>query len=553
MFLFFIGTLTVAAQQEDILKIEADTLLKKVKNRKVDQGITFDVIRTYLKKAQQTQRNELIGRAYFMLAIKSSLIKDRLHFIDSTIHFTKDLKNDLEFPFNAYIYKGFTLINEKNFRSALDYFLLAEISAKQNNNRNAEYNVRYNIAMMKRFLELHDESEALFLECKEFEESQEQVNQRILLKIIFQLSSLYYESAQVAKATEINKQGIKLAKEMKDEMMYNSFVVNEGINLHIKGDYKTSIDSLQKGYDGLLDDDKEIADFYLGKSYYELGNKEKGIYYFKKIDSILNKTNDLYPSLIPAYEYLINDSKSRNDKEAQLYYTNQLLRADTIMDENYKYILNTIVKKHDVPGYLAERDAIILELEKKNRFTRMLMIISVLISFIAVTGLLYYYRLKKVYKKRYDKLMQKSSATIKEDIVVKNAKPQAVSLGIDPTIVEDILVELGKFEKGEAYLINQISLKDVAKVVNTNSKYLSKIVNTYKEKNFTAYINDLRIDYLVNHVQTDTKYQKYTIRAIAEEIGFSNPEGFSRAFQKKTGLKPSYFIKKVRENTGKKQ
>jgi AraC-like DNA-binding protein len=168
-------------------------------------------------------------------------------------------------------------------------------------------------------------------------------------------------------------------------------------------------------------------------------------------------------------------------------------------------------------------------------------------------GFLNNYKLKKQYEKRYNDIIAKSKASVQEEISVKNAKPQAISLGIDSAIIDEVLQELDVFEKGEAYLTNQISLKDVAKIVNTNSKYLSKIVNTYKGKNFTTYINDLRIDYLVSHVQTDTKFQKYTIRAIAEEIGFSNPEGFSRAFQKKTGLKPSYFIKKVRETAVKKQ
>lgn len=149
--------------------------------------------------------------------------------------------------------------------------------------------------------------------------------------------------------------------------------------------------------------------------------------------------------------------------------------------------------------------------------------------------------------------MSKSTASVEEKISVQDAQHRPISLEIDSTIVEEVLQSLESFEASNAYLENQISLKDVAKLVNTNSKYLSKIVNSYKEKNFTTYINDMRIEYLINHLQTETKYQKYTIRAIAEEIGFSNPEGFSRAFQKKTGLKPSYFIKKVREATQKKQ
>ncbi|WP_159025502.1 AraC family transcriptional regulator [Aquimarina sp. Aq78] len=40
-------------------------------------------------------------------------------------------------------------------------------------------------------------------------------------------------------------------------------------------------------------------------------------------------------------------------------------------------------------------------------------------------------------------------------------------------------------------------------------------------------------------------YRKYTVQAIAQEIGFNNSEAFSKAFYKKTGIYPSYFIKKL--------
>jgi AraC-like DNA-binding protein len=292
--------------------------------------------------------------------------------------------------------------------------------------------------------------------------------------------------------------------------------------------------------------------YYLGNSYYKLGQKEKGLHYFKKNDSILNVTNDLYPSLIPAYEYLINDRKENKDLKGQLYYTNQLLKIDSIVDKDYGYLLKTIVKKYDAPKYAAEREEIITNLRNENSIIteekKWIIIASLLVCMLAFGGLLYYYRLKKEYQKRYEAIINSSNSVIEEKIEIKEVKMQPVSMEIDSEIVQNILKQLELFEQEETFLRNQISLKDVAKIVDTNSKYLSKIINAHKYKNFASYINDLRIDYFVNQIQKDSKYQKYTIRAIAEDIGFSNPEGFSRAFQRKTGLKPSYFIRKVMED-----
>lgn len=81
------------------------------------------------------------------------------------------------------------------------------------------------------------------------------------------------------------------------------------------------------------------------------------------------------------------------------------------------------------------------------------------------------------------------------------------------------------------------------KKLETNSTYLSKTINQYKNKNFSQYINDLRIEDTITRLREDKKFRNYSIKAIAEEVGFSNSESFSKAFFKKTGYQPSYFIK----------
>ncbi|RYJ39601.1 Response regulator receiver protein [Flavobacterium anhuiense] len=78
---------------------------------------------------------------------------------------------------------------------------------------------------------------------------------------------------------------------------------------------------------------------------------------------------------------------------------------------------------------------------------------------------------------------------------------------------------------------------------------MSKVVNVYKEKSFTQYINDLRIEFAINQLQVNNKLRKYTVQALALEFGFNNAESFSTAFYKKTGIKPTYFIKELDSST----
>lgn len=74
---------------------------------------------------------------------------------------------------------------------------------------------------------------------------------------------------------------------------------------------------------------------------------------------------------------------------------------------------------------------------------------------------------------------------------------------------------------------------------------MSKLVNAHKGKSFTAYITDLRVNYAIRRLKEDKKFRSYTIDSIARDIGFNRSESFSRAFKNKTGLYPSYYIKRL--------
>ena len=108
-----------------------------------------------------------------------------------------------------------------------------------------------------------------------------------------------------------------------------------------------------------------------------------------------------------------------------------------------------------------------------------------------------------------------------------------------------ILKKLETFEHEKGFLSGKVSVKTLSEAFETNSKYLSKIVNEYKNKTFINYVNDLRIDYAVINLQESKTARKYTLQALAIEYGFNTAESFSTAFSKKTGLKPSYFIKEL--------
>lgn len=128
-----------------------------------------------------------------------------------------------------------------------------------------------------------------------------------------------------------------------------------------------------------------------------------------------------------------------------------------------------------------------------------------------------------------------------------SSKNNNSAIEISQEIVVSILHKLKKFEDNEEYLKNKITVTALAKKFNTNTKYLSKTVNAYKKKNFTDYINELRVNYVLKRLNSDKQFRNYTLKAMANEVGFNTTDAFTHAFFKKESIKPSEYIKKLRK------
>ncbi len=512
----------------------------------------------YLYKALRDHDSLLIGKGYYLLArtekrYTANAPLNRISFYDSTIRYTRELKNPV-FPAVAYLEKGAVLHVQKKYAVALDNYLLAE-SRLGNKKSSTYYNIKFNIGFIHRIIGNYEEALKAFDECLKYQEKTKHFDDgRRYYNLKNLISMTYHHIGKYDEATRINQEGIHYSLQRNLMNYYTKFLSNQGANLMFQGKYQEAIDSLEKALPNIPKHHKALNQFYLGKSYFAINKKEKALSYFKKVDTAFVNSSSLMLQSRETYKFLIQDSKQRQDKISELYYTNQLLKLDSMHHVQFKNLYKTITKEYDIPNLIKVKEQLINDLEKgqenATKKFNITFVISVVLSLFLLVGLLYNYILKRVYKKRYDAIVSKNkenrvSIEVVKDTKTKNIVPLAI--GLDDDAIQTILKGLEVFEDEKLYLTNQISLQDTARIVKTNSKYLSKIINSYKGKTFVNYINDLRIDYLVDRIQNDEMYKKYTIKAISEEGGFINSGTFFKAFQRRTGLKPSYFIKKVRE------
>lgn len=105
---------------------------------------------------------------------------------------------------------------------------------------------------------------------------------------------------------------------------------------------------------------------------------------------------------------------------------------------------------------------------------------------------------------------------------------------------------LGKFleiEKNKEFLDPDFKLSYLAKKLDTNTTYLSSFFNNFLKKGFNQYLQEKRIEYLLELLKKDSKYTKYTVQAISEHIGYKSSSAFSKVFKQHMGISYSEFIK----------
>lgn len=79
------------------------------------------------------------------------------------------------------------------------------------------------------------------------------------------------------------------------------------------------------------------------------------------------------------------------------------------------------------------------------------------------------------------------------------------------------------------YRNKDFSAKELAKELNTNTRYISAVINSRFNTNFSCLINEYRIKEAM-HRMTDKRYADMTIEEIGKMVGFANRQSFYASF-----------------------
>ena len=497
----------------------------------------------YLYKAKLN--NDIIKQSngYFLHALISKELT-AIKYADSIIELTKKIE-DFDYPAKAHILKARNLGIKEQYAKSLEELLKANKYSIKNNNLNQKNKVNYFIGVLKQSIGEYEEALVRFKSTEKYYKekfNKYKTHKYDYLKSLYAISSSYNNLKKHDSAYITVNKGMKLSLKSSDSIFYGYFLLSSGITHYFKKDYQSSLDSLykfkRKYKSRIRDGNIIIADLFIGRSYYELNDIEKSIYFLEKVDSITPL------KVRSSYELLLKLYKKKGDIEKQIEYIDKILNIDSLINQDSNYLYKNIEKEYSTPNLILEKEEIISSLRGKTKNSQIWIFILLVFIVFITTVLLYNYRKKIAYKKRFIELYNSKNIDLKSRENVQKDKTE--DLGIPENVIKEILEKIEQFEKNKEFTNSGLTIAELSKKFQTNTRYLSKIINQYKNKSFSNYINDLRIEFVINELKNNNnKFRKYTIKAISNDIGFKSTQVFSKLFYKKTGIYPSFFLKEL--------
>ncbi len=512
----------------------------------------FDSANKYSKRimdlARSLHNNELIGYAKTCNAMSMYWQRD----IDGAKKLlVENLQNEElhdSIRIKSYLLMGEINHYEKNYLSGLEQNINAEKLIRKHNPLSHKDSMSIS--------RVHINIANLYKEIREFEKAHSFFKSALDINadegmdsyILYHRSELYEEEDKIYNAIDMTREAIKIVTKENSSLFLPTYYLALS-KYYLKLNKADS--TVYYGKMGLKDNSYCQLDLLhnaVADGYFALNDYRSAIKHYK---------NALVESISTSFDTTVHKNLSETytrtkDYESALKHNSAYLKLKDSLDElKVRQEIVDITEKYESSKKQVEIEKLNFEkaqneLVIKEQKNQLIIVSLALFCLLFVVSTIYYFFLKQ--KKQKHLLFLKNvelAKELKQRQKIKKKKKQRV----DPSSIQDsqrikIHEAIDKMVETEFFLDTNMTLAKMAKYIDTNTTYLSKVINDDYKKSFATFLNELRLSYTLESLESEPRFRKLTIDHIAEKSGFASSSTFYNAFKKYTGLTPSYYIKK---------
>ncbi len=284
----------------------------------------------------------------------------------------------------------------------------------------------------------------------------------------------------------------------------------------------------------------DIANSCLAQLYIDNGNPDSAIYYLKKNEywARHTKQNSL---LAEAMNQLARAYDAKGDAAqataCRLEYARLL---DTLHHseefnamKNAQFMFDAKRNASKISMLTQQQTFSEQQIRMQNKW-----LITLAIGIVLIAALLVWvYVQKRQLRQAYNSLYDRSQ-------VLPTASPTILSDVHRTELLDNIRRVM---ENTDEFCSADFSIERLAQLVDSNSRYVSEAINEGYGKNFRTFLNEYRIKEAMRRLADSEHFGGFTIKAIAESVGYKSQANFITVFTKITGMKPSMYQKISKE------
>ncbi|WP_405411314.1 helix-turn-helix domain-containing protein [Maribacter sp. Asnod1-A12] len=397
---------------------------------------------------------------------------------------------------------------------------------------------KFDFGVLNSLIGRKKEALALYLEAEKYQIDSKMVSAYWEQKAQLYIANSFYFFNKKDSANYYYNRYKNLEKEQGETLAIPYVHWYEGNKAYYDADYETAIKKYNQYEKSLTDKfnktDDEIQ-IRKARAFYSIGQLDSALVNLEMVkdSNYLKKQAYLNPEFFKIQHDIYSDKK--DEKLADEY----LMKYIAAQERFGQFKMNTLGSLYELKENetKVEQEIVKSNLKFYNNYL-WIALGALFIIFISVFGIK-----QRKDAKKFKELMARNSTNL------ETIAPKSVEIDETPTLndekVETLIHQINQLREQDFFLKQKTTLHNTAKKLKTNTSYLSTIINNNLGTTFSAFVNDIRIDYIVNELKTNKQLRSYSVKAIAEEIGYKSADSFSKYFKQNTGLSPSSYIKKL--------
>lgn len=339
---------------------------------------------------------------------------------------------------------------------------------------------------------------------------------------------IFYDRGNYINALENYQTGLKLSESSKSKEHLASIYKNIGNAYCMFKDYDKGFEYYKKGM--------------------EMGDMSNALHYIRLCMQTAEKNRMMHYVPETLRDMAEIQKRSGNTSIAQQYDAQYLNLMDSIYNsqrfnvvKNQQFIYEVDKANKEITRLHQEE-----EIHRHNaRLYQLLFLVSIIAVVLISVLLFYVLRQKRNLEVSYRKLYDMNRSNMAETEERKTTRTSNMKDDQKQQLLEDTRRVM---EETDEYCQQEFTVGSLAKLIGSNERYVSMVINDHYGKSFTELLNDCRIKKACERLTDDTEYANLTITAIGQSVGYKSQTTFIKQFRKCTGLTPSVYQKFVAED-----